>query len=48
MKSAQIWPSEVSHFQHDHRFHSSREIMGNIRNCKEVRLQKFFKFRLSG
>ena len=35
------------HFQNDSRFLFSREI-GNIRNCKEVRLEKIVKFRLSG
>ena len=39
MKYAQFFPSEVGYFEHDHRFLFSRE-MGNIRRCKEVRLQK--------
>ena len=40
MKNGQIFPSEVCHFQYDHRILFSREI-GTIRTCKEIRLQKF-------
>ena len=47
MKNGQIFPSNVCHFHYDPRFLFSRE-MGNIRTCKEVRLQKLIKFRLSG
>ena len=47
MKNGQIFFSKVCHFQYDNRFLFSRE-MGNIRSCKEVRLQKLIKFRLSG
>ena len=42
MKNGQIFPSKVCHFQYDHRFRFSRE-MGNIRTCKEIRLQKLIK-----
>ena len=45
--NGQIFPSKVCHFQYDHRFLFSRE-MGNIRTCKEIRLQKLIKFILSG
>ena len=38
---------EIGHFEHGHSFFFSRE-MWNIRSYKEVRLQKFIKFRLSG
>ena len=47
MKNGQIFPSKVSHFQYDHIFVFSREI-GKIVMCKEIRLQKLIKFRLSG
>ena len=47
MKNGQVFSSKVCHFQFDHRFLFSREL-GNIRTCKEVRLQKPAKFRLSG
>ena len=47
MKNGQIFPSNVCHFHYDPRFLFSRE-MGNIRTCKEVRLQELIKFRLSG
>ena len=47
MRNDQIFPSKVCHFQYDHRFLFSREI-GNIRTYREVRWQKFIKFRLSG
>ena len=47
MKNGQIFPTEVRHFEYDQLFLFSRE-MGNIRSCKEVRLQKLNKFRLSG
>ena len=40
-----IFPSEISHFEHDHRFLSTRE-MRSIRSCKEIRLGKRFKYRL--
>ena len=46
-KNGQIFPSKVCHFQYGHRFLFSRE-MGNIRTCKEIRLQKLIKFILSG
>ena len=46
MKNGQIFPSNVFHFQYDHRFLFSTE-MGNIRTCKEVWLQKLIKFKLS-
>ena len=38
MKNGHIFPSEVCHFQYDHRFLISRE-MGNIRAYKEVYLK---------
>ena len=47
MKNGQVFPSKVCHFQHDHKSLFSRE-MGNIRTCKEIRLQKLIKFGLSG
>ena len=43
MKNSQIFPSKICHSQYDHRFLLSRE-MGNIRTCKEVRLQKVTQF----
>ena len=43
MKNGQMFPSEVCHFQYDHRFLFSRE-MGNIRTWKEKLLQKLIKF----
>ena len=46
VKNGQIFPSKVCHFQYDNRFLLSRD-MGNIRSCKEVRLKKLIKFRLS-
>ena len=46
-KNGHIFSQNVSHFQYDYRFLFSKE-MGNIRACKEVRLQKLTKFRLSG
>ena len=46
IKNGQIFPLNVIHFPFDRRFLFSRE-MGNIRTCKEVRLQKLNKFRLS-
>ena len=39
MENGQSCPSKVCPFQYDHRFLFSRE-EGNIRSCKEVRLQK--------
>ena len=45
MKYGQIFPSKVCHL-FENRFLFNRE-MGNIRSCKEVRLQKFIKSRLS-
>ena len=47
MKTGQIFPSKVCHFQYSHRFLSCIE-MGNIRTCNEVRLQKHVKSRLPG
>ena len=47
MKTGQIFPSKVSHFQYSHRFLLSRE-MENIRTCNEIRLQKLVKSRLPG
>ena len=46
-KKVQIFPSEIGHFERDHRFLFSKQ-MGNIRSCNEVRQQKLVKFRLSG
>ena len=46
MKNSKIFPSKICHSQYDHRFLLSRE-MGNIRTCKEVRLQKVSRFSLS-
>ena len=46
MRNGHIFPSKVFHFQCIHKLFFSRE-MGNIRACKEVRLQKRIKFRLS-
>ena len=46
MKNVKTFPSKFFHFQYDNRFLFSRK-MENIRNCKEVRLQKISKFRLS-
>ena len=43
MKNGQIFPAKVFLFPYDHRFLFSRE-MGNIRTCREVRLQKPIKF----
>ena len=45
MKNVKTFPSTFFHFQYDNRFLFSRK-MENIRNCKEVRLQKISKFRL--
>ena len=42
-KNGHIFLSKVCHFQYQYRFLFSRE-MGNIRACKEVRLQKLTKF----
>ena len=47
IKNAQIFTSEIGHFEHDHRFLFSRE-MWNIKSCKDVTLQKLSKFRWSG
>ena len=47
MKTGQIFPSKVCHFQFDHRFFFSRE-MGNIRTYQKIRPQKLIKFGLSG
>ena len=47
MKNGQIIPVKVCPFQYIHRFFFSRE-MGNIRACKELRLQKPIKFSLPG
>ena len=47
MKNGQTFPSKVCHFQYDYILLFSRE-MGNIRTCKEVRLQKLLQFRLLG
>ena len=47
VKNGQIFLSKVCHFQYDYRWHFSRE-KGNIRTCKEARLKKLIKFRLSG
>ena len=47
MKTGQIFPPKVCHFQYSYRFLLSRE-MGNIRTCIEVRLQKLVKSRLRG
>ena len=47
LKNGQIFPSKVYHFLYDKRLFFSRE-MGNIRTCKEIRLQKLIKFRSSG
>ena len=38
MKNGQIFPSNVCHFQYDHRWYFSRE-RWNIRTCKEARLK---------
>ena len=46
IKNVQIFSSKVCYFQYDHRFLFSRE-MWNIRTCKDIRLQKLDKFRLS-
>ena len=48
MGNVQIFPLEIGHFEHDHRFLFSREMWWNIRSCEEARGQKFIKFRLSG
>ena len=47
MKNSHIFPSKDCHFQYDHRWPFSRE-NGIIRTCKEARLKKLIKFRLSG
>ena len=46
IKHGQIFPSKACHSQYGHRLFFGRE-MGNNRTCKEVRLQKLVKFRLS-
>ena len=46
MKNDQNFSFNVCDFQYDHRLTFSTE-MGNIRTCKEVRLQKRMKFELS-
>ena len=46
MKNGQIFPSNVCHFQYDHRFLFSRE-MRNTGTFKDIRMQKLVKFRLS-
>ena len=45
IKNGQIFPSKVWCFQYGLRFTFSREL-GNIRTCKEARLQEPIKFRL--
>ena len=47
MKNGQIFPSKVRHFQYDQRILFSRET-GNVRRCKEIRMQKLIKFGLPG
>ena len=39
MKNGQIFSSRICHSQYDHRLSFSRD-MGNIKTCKEIRLQK--------
>ena len=39
MKNGQIFSSRICHSQYDHRLFFSRD-MGNIKTCKEIRLQK--------
>ena len=45
IKNGQIFPSKVWHCQYGLRFAFSREL-GNIRTCKEARLQEPIEFRL--
>ena len=45
MKNCQIFSSKICHFQCENRFLLSREI-GNLRTCREVRLQKLTQFKL--
>ena len=47
MENDQIFPSKVCHVHYHHKFLFSRT-MKNIRSFNELRLQKLFKFRLSG
>ena len=47
IKHGQIFPSKACQSQYGHRLFFGRE-MGNNRTCKEVRLQRLVKFRLSG
>ena len=42
LNNGQIFASKVRNFQYNHRFLFSTE-MGNIRMCKEKRLQKLIK-----
>ena len=46
LNNGQIFASKVRNFQYNHRFLFSTE-MGNIRTCKEKRLQKLIKAALS-
>ena len=36
MKNVQVFPSQIGHFEHDHRFLFNRE-MRNIRSCMDLR-----------
>ena len=45
VKNGQILPSKVFQFQYDHRLLFSREL-GNIRSCKELRVEELIKFML--
>ena len=45
VKNDQILSSEVCNFQYDRKLLFNRE-MGNIRSCKEIKLEKLIKFML--
>ena len=47
MQSGKFFPSNVCHFQYDHRILFSGE-MADIRTPNEISLQKLIKSRLSG
>ena len=46
MENGKYFFSKICHFQYDHRLIFSTET-DNTRTCKEVRLQKLIKFKLS-
>ena len=47
MKNGQIFSSQISSFQYDHRSVFNRK-MANIKTCKQIGLQDLIKFGCSG